>query len=99
MRAALFSTWRRARRWAFAGGLVATFSQLSCAQVETGWITEEPARVDGGMMLPDGDGAWHCFTGTATSEEQFLNHCTEAERIERPTNIPLATWDGKSPLP
>jgi hypothetical protein len=37
--------------------------------------------------------------GTPSKEEELLNRCTEAERIDRPSAIPPAKWDGKSPLP
>lgn len=77
-------------------------SQLHCAEAEVGWKNDDPGqgdmRLDGGGGDGFDDGV-HCFTGTATTEVQLLNHCTEAERVERATHIPQATWDGKSPLP
>ena len=77
-------------------------SQLHCAEAEVGWKNDDPGQGD----MPGGDGGRdggddgvHCFTGTATTEVQLLNHCTEAERVDRASHIPMTTWDGKSPLP
>lgn len=85
-----------------AAALVVFCGQLSCAEVDGGWDPDDPGKPgDGGSGgdMPDGDGVWRCYTGVSTTEEQFLNHCTEAERVERPSSIPPMTWDGKSPLP
>jgi hypothetical protein len=78
-------------------------SQLHCADVAGDWGTNDggdsdmPGNGDGGA---DGgyDGV-HCYTGTATSELLLLNHCTDAEHVDRATHIPKTTWDGQSPLP
>ncbi len=78
-------------------GLCVTVSQMTCAEVEMQQWPDDGRR-DGGTGS-DGDGAWHCYTGSPSTEEQFLNRCTNAERIERPSNIPPMTWDGRSPLP
>jgi hypothetical protein len=92
----------------FSGGLLAAAlvvccGQLSCAEVDGGWDPDDPPNKpgDGGSHgdMPDGDGVWRCYTGVPTTEEQFLNRCTEAEHVDRPSSIPPATWDGKSPLP
>ncbi|MFT3754967.1 MAG: hypothetical protein QM769_03305 [Pseudoxanthomonas sp.] len=78
-------------------------SQLRCANAEGGWEGDasvnnpDGGRSDGGN--PDGGEDVRCFTGTATTELQLLNHCTEAEKVERASSIPAKTWDGKSPLP
>ena len=84
------------------GALVLLASQLHCAEAEVGWRSDDSSQSD----LPDGfdgglddGGGVQCFTGTATTEPQLLNHCTEAEHVDRPTHIPTTTWDGKSPLP
>jgi hypothetical protein len=78
-------------------------SQLRCAEAESGWNGDDAATADlpgGGDGGTDGgEDSTKCYTGTATSELQLLNHCTEAERVERATKIPTKTWDGKSPLP
>lgn len=82
-------------------GLATGASQLSCAEAFVDWNIDEGSdnpNPDGGPadgdVTPD-----RCYTGTPTSEPQFYNKCTEAERIERTSNIPAMTWDGKSPLP
>ena len=84
------------------GALVLLASQLHCAEAEVGWRSDDPGQSDlpggGDGGLDDGGGV-QCFTGTATTEPQLLNHCTEAEHVDRPTHIPTTTWDGKSPLP
>lgn len=76
-------------------------SQLHCAEAEVGWKNDDPGRGDmpGDGGLDGGDDGVHCFTGTATNEVQLLNHCTEAEHVDRPSHIPPTTWDGKPPLP
>jgi hypothetical protein len=85
------------------GALLLCTSQLHCALSEAGWLKDSgTADTDGGYPdggNPDGDNGVRCFTGTATTELQLLNHCTEAEHVERVSNIPAATWDGKMPLP
>ena len=84
--------------------LVFSTSQLRCASADNGWEGDastgdtDGGRPDGGN--PDGGGDdVRCFTGTATTELQLLNHCTEAEHVDRVSAIPAKTWDGKSPLP
>ena len=78
-------------------------SQLRCANADGGWESDasvnnpDGGRGDGGN--PDGGEDVRCFTGTATTELQLLNHCTEAEHVDRASSIPAKTWDGKSPLP
>ena len=63
-------------------------------------VAGDPARRDGGLSDADGgDGTWHCFTGTPTNDDQFLNHCTESERVDRASYVPIGTWDPKNPLP
>lgn len=83
-----------------AGALVIFCGQFSCAEVEGGWDPDDPPNKpgDGGTNkdMPDGDDIWRCYTGVATTEEQLLNHCTEAEHVDRPTNIPAEKWDGKT---
>lgn len=82
-------------------GSVLLASQLRCAEVESGWFDDgntPPGSGDGGTG-GDGGTEVRCFSGTAVTEQQLLNHCTEAEHVDRPTHIPETTWDGKSPLP
>ena len=75
-------------------------SQFHCAEVENGWKIDDPSltdeRGDGGG---DGGDDGRCYNGTATTELQLLNHCTEAEHVDRMSHIPTTTWDGKYPLP
>ena len=84
------------------GAVALLASQLHCAEAEVGWRSDDPSQSDlpggGDGGLDGGDGV-QCFKGTATTEQQLLNHCTEAEHVDRPTHIPETTWDGKSPLP
>lgn len=99
----------RRTRWSvgLAGiGLAALLlgtSQLHCALSEAGWqsdaSTSDPdgGHPDGGNS--DGGADVRCFTGTATTELQLFNHCTEAEHVDRASMIPAKTWDGKFPLP
>ena len=82
-------------------GSVLLASQLRCAEVESGWFDDgntPPGSGDGGSG-GDGGTEVRCFSGTAITEQQLLNRCTEAERVERPSRIPTMTWDGKSKLP
>jgi hypothetical protein len=81
------------------GGVTVAASQLSCAEVQADWPFTDGSNGDGGSNNGDGGGPWHCYTGSPTNEPQLLNHCTEADPINRPSNIPATTWDGKSPLP
>lgn len=82
-----------------AAALSFAASQMTCAEAVQDWGLD-PIRGDGGTSDSDGGGGpWRCFTGTATNDEQFLNHCTEAERVERLTYVPIGTWDPKDPLP
>lgn len=75
-------------------------SQLHCAEVENGWkIDEALTDMHGGDGGDGGDDGVHCYNGTATTELQLLNHCTEAEHVDRMSHIPPTTWDGKYPLP
>jgi hypothetical protein len=105
MRAAAFfsATGRTSRKLLLAGlgalGLAVAAGQLHCAEVQSDWSSWDDIRPDGGVKPDGGEEPWRCFTGTPATEDQFQNHCTDAERVERPTNIPLTTWDGKSPLP
>ncbi len=81
-------------------GLLFIASQMTCAEVASYWNDDNPPPSSGDGGTPDGgDGMWRCFMGTPTKEDELLNRCTEAERIDRPSAIPKATWDGKSPLP
>ncbi len=84
------------------GALGLLASQLHCAEAETGF-GDDPSMSDmpggGGDGGDLGDDGVHCYNGTATSELQLLNHCTEAEHVDRATHIPTTTWDGQSPLP
>lgn len=85
------------------GAVALLASQLHCAEAEVGWRGDDPGQGDlpgnGDGGLDGGDDGVHCFTGTATTELQLLNHCTEAEHVDRASHIPPTTWDGKSPLP
>ncbi|MBL9003731.1 MAG: hypothetical protein JNJ46_05755 [Myxococcales bacterium] len=83
-----------------AAGLLFVTSQMTCAEVANFWGEDTPQQKpsDGGDT-DGGDGMWRCFMGTPSKEEELLNRCTEAERIDRPSAIPPAKWDGKSPLP
>lgn len=103
MNAAFDSAAQKLQKGAFCGllavGLAIFGSQITCAEVQGSDWSDSDSRRDGGLGQADGDGTWHCFTGTALTEEQFLNRCTDAERIERPSHIPQSVWDGKSPLP
>lgn len=77
---------------------IASFG-IYCAEVESGgWNDWDNPNGDGGVKPQPGDMAWHCFTGTPATEEQLLDRCTEAERVDRPSNIPVTTWDPKDPL-
>jgi len=94
----------RMKSWATLGLFALSLSIASfgifCAEVESGgWGDNPDPGGDGGPKPPEGDMAWHCFTGTAATEEQLLDHCTEAERVDRVSNIPVTTWDPKDPLP
>lgn len=85
------------------GALGLLASQLHCAEAESGWKIDDPSMSDlpgnGDGGTDGGDDGVHCYNGTATSELQLLNHCTEAEHVDRATHIPTTTWDGQSPLP
>lgn len=91
------------RRALFAFSFVALAfiaSQMTCAEAESGGdYPPYGNKSDGGTDKPDGDDLWQCFTGTATNEAELLDHCTEAERVDRASSIPATTWDGTSPLP
>jgi hypothetical protein len=96
----LFGSLKRWLALALLGGTLAVAaSVLNCAEVQQDWPLGDSGNSDGGDNRTDGGGPWRCFTGTATNESQLLNHCTESEPINRPSNIPPTTWDGKSPLP
>jgi hypothetical protein len=92
------------RRTLFAGlsvaGLLLLCSQMTCAEVANYWNVEDPQTMkkDGGGS-DGGDDIWRCYMGTPTKESELLDRCTEAERIDRASAIPAATWDSKSPLP
>ncbi len=98
---------RRTPRWQtvvwrglFGAGLLFITSQITCAEVANYWNEDnQPQKPTDGGDVDGGDGMWRCFMGTPSKEEELLNRCTEAERIDRPSAIPTATWDGKSPLP
>jgi hypothetical protein len=95
------SRWQSLLRLGLLGaGLLFLTSQMTCAEVASYWNDDNrpPMTGDGGDV-DGGDGMWRCFMGTPSKEEELLNRCTEAERIDRPSAIPTATWDGKSPLP
>lgn len=81
-------------------GLLFLSSQMMCAEVANYWNVEDPQTMkkDGGGS-DGGDDIWRCYMGTPTKESELLDRCTEAERIDRASAIPAATWDGKSPLP
>lgn len=81
-------------------GLIFATSQMTCAEAVQDW-GDDPGRRDGGHGDggDGGDGVWHCYTGNATTDDQYLNHCTEAERVDRATYVPATTWDPKNPLP
>lgn len=97
------STFKRLKAVVISGlaatALIFVASQMTCAEAVQDW-GDDPARRDGGLSDADGgDGTWHCFTGTPTNDDQFLNHCTESERVDRATYVPIGTWDPKNPLP
>lgn len=80
--------------------LVLLCSQMTCAEVATFWNDDDPRPMnsDGGNT-DGGDGIWRCYMGVPSKEDELLNRCTEAERIDRASAIPATTWDAKSPLP
>ncbi len=90
----------RLRRGLSLFGLLLLCSQMTCAEVASFWDGEDPRQMnkDGGST-DGGDGMWRCYMGTPTKESELLDRCTEAERIDRASAIPPATWDGQSPLP
>lgn len=95
---------RAMKKWAGSGLIVLSLTVAAtgfrCAEVVPGWgDIDGPEVPDGGKVDAADMGEWHCFTGTAQTEEQLLDHCTEAERIDRPTNVPPTVWDPKNPLP
>lgn len=81
-------------------GLLLLGSQMTCAEVANYWNEDDqrPGKKDGGDT-DGGDNVWRCYMGTPTKESELLDRCTEAERIDRASSIPAATWDGTSPLP
>ena len=85
-----------------AAGLCALgllLSQLHCAEVESGWRNDETQTDMQGGDGGDGGDNGSCYNGTATTELQLLNHCTEAEHVDRMSHLPTGLWDGKYPLP
>ena len=96
---------RAMKTWAASGlillSLTVAVTGFRCAEVVPGWGDDIDGghKPDGGDQGDGGDMEWHCFTGTAQTEDQLLNHCTEAERIERATNVPASLWDPQTPLP
>lgn len=83
-----------------ACGLVLLCSQMTCAEVANFWNEDDPRQMNQDGGTPDGgDDKWRCYMGAPTKESELLDRCTEAERIDRASAIPTATWDGKSPLP
>lgn len=98
---AIVSRWKPSLRLVLLGAsLLFVTSQMTCAEVANFWDDDNrPQTGKDGGDVDAGDGMWRCFMGTPSKEDELLNRCTEAERIDRPSSIPTATWDGKSPLP
>lgn len=76
--------------------LFALWLGLSCAQSDTGNMTDGTGAADMDMGPPEEEG---CFMGTPQSERELLNRCTDAERVDRPHRVPERVWDGRGPLP